>query len=47
VLTCPVVGLDGATKEVEADIGFGLPAFTVVGSPDALTESSTKSSQQN
>jgi magnesium chelatase family protein len=30
VLTCAVVGLDGAIVEVEADIGFGLPAFTVV-----------------
>ena len=33
VLTCAVVGLDGAL--VEADIGVGLPAFTVVGLPDA------------
>jgi magnesium chelatase family protein len=35
VLTCAVVGLDGALVEVEADIGMGLPAFTVVGLPDA------------
>jgi len=31
VLTCAVVGLDGAIVEVEADIGVGLPAFTKVG----------------
>lgn len=34
VLTCAVVGLDGALVEVEVDIGPGLPAFTVVGLPD-------------
>jgi hypothetical protein len=28
VLTCAVVGLDGALVEVEADIGMGLPALT-------------------
>ena len=40
VLTCAVVGLDGALVEVEADIGMGLPALTVVGLPDAaITES--------
>jgi magnesium chelatase family protein len=40
VLTCAVVGLDGALVEVEADIGFGLPAFTVVGLPDAAVQES-------
>ena len=40
VLTCAVVGLDGAIVEVEADIGFGLPAFTVVGLPDAAVQES-------
>ncbi len=34
VLTCAVVGLDGARVEVEVDIGPGLPAFNVVGLPD-------------
>jgi magnesium chelatase family protein len=38
VLTCAVVGLDGALVEVEADIGVGLPAFTVVGLPDAAVQ---------
>ncbi len=38
VLTCAVVGLDGAIVEVEADIGTGLPAFTVVGLPDAAVQ---------
>ncbi len=33
--TCAVIGLDGAQVEVEVDIGHGLPAFTIVGLPDA------------
>jgi magnesium chelatase family protein len=40
VLTCAVVGLDGAFVEVEANIGFGLPAFTVVGLPEAAVQES-------
>ena len=40
VLTCAVVGLDGALVEVEADIGSGLPAVTVVGLPDAAVQES-------
>jgi hypothetical protein len=40
VLTCAVIGLDGAIVEVEADIGFGLPALTVVGLPDAAVQES-------
>ena len=40
VLTCAVVGLDGALVEVEADIGMGLPALTVVGLPDAAVQES-------
>ena len=40
VLTCAVVGLDGALVEVEADIGYGLPSFTVVGLPDAAVQES-------
>jgi magnesium chelatase family protein len=35
VNTCAVLGLDGALVEVEVDIGHGLPAFTIVGLPDA------------
>ena len=35
VLTCAVVGLEGALVEVEVDIGPGLPAFNIVGLPDA------------
>ena len=33
--TCAVVGLEGALVEVEVDIGHGLPAFNIVGLPDA------------
>src|SRR5579859_121647 len=33
--SCAVVGLDGALVEVEVDIGHGLPAFAIVGLPDA------------
>jgi magnesium chelatase family protein len=33
--TCAVVGLEGALIEVEVDIGQGLPAFSIVGLPDA------------
>ena len=40
VLTCAVVGLDGALVEVEVDIGMGLPAVTVVGLPDAAVQES-------
>ncbi|MBX6770779.1 MAG: YifB family Mg chelatase-like AAA ATPase [Chloroflexi bacterium] len=38
VLTCAVVGLDGAIVEVEADIGVGLPSFTIVGLPDTAVQ---------
>jgi magnesium chelatase family protein len=34
-LTCAVIGMDGALVEVEVDIGVGLPAFAIVGLPDA------------
>ncbi len=37
-LTCAVVGLEGAMVEVEVDIGPGLPAFTIVGLPDAAVQ---------
>ncbi len=34
-LSCAVVGLDSALVEVEVDLSQGLPAFTIVGLPDA------------
>src|SRR4030043_2234972 len=38
VLTCAIVGLDGAIVEVEADISPGLPSFTIVGLPDTAVQ---------
>jgi len=38
VTSCAVVGLDGAIVEVEVDISSGLPAFTIVGLPDAAVQ---------
>ena len=38
VKTGAVIGLDGAIVEVETDISSGLPAFTVVGLPDAAVQ---------
>lgn len=38
VLTSAVVGLDGALVQVEVDIASGLPAFAVVGLPDAAVQ---------
>ncbi|MCL4535868.1 MAG: YifB family Mg chelatase-like AAA ATPase [Bacteroidetes bacterium] len=38
VLTCAVVGLEGAIVEVEVDIAHGLPAFNIVGLPDAAVQ---------
>lgn len=38
VNSCAVVGLDGAIVEVEVDIASGLPAFTIVGLPDAAVQ---------
>ncbi|MBN1889499.1 MAG: YifB family Mg chelatase-like AAA ATPase, partial [Thermoflexales bacterium] len=35
VYSCAIVGLDGQTVEVEVDTARGLPAFTLVGLPDA------------
>ena len=35
VQSCAVVGLDGALVQVEVDLATGLPAFTIVGLPDA------------
>ena len=38
VLTCAVVGLEGALVEVEVDLAGGLQAFTTVGLPDAAVQ---------
>ncbi len=38
VLTCAIIGLDGALVEVEVDISQGLPAFTIVGLPDTAVQ---------
>jgi len=38
VYSCAVVGLDGELVEVEVDIASGLPAFNVVGLPDAAVQ---------
>ena len=38
VLSCAVVGLEGAIVEVEVDIAAGLPAFTIVGLPDTAVQ---------
>ena len=36
--TCAVVGLDGFVVQVEVDISPGLPAFNIVGLPDAAVQ---------
>ncbi len=33
--SCAIIGLEGGLIEVEVDIAQGLPAFTLVGLPDA------------
>lgn len=38
VNTCAVIGLDGEIVEVEVDISQGLPAFNIVGLPDAAVQ---------
>jgi len=38
VITCAVVGLEGAVVEVEVDIAPGLPSFTIVGLPDTAVQ---------
>ena len=38
VISCAIVGLEGAIVEVEADISPGLPSFTIVGLPDAAVQ---------
>ena len=36
VISCAVIGLEGAIVEVEVDISPGLPQFTLEGQPVAL-----------
>ena len=38
VLSCAVAGLDGELVEVEVDIASGMPAFAIVGLPDAAVQ---------
>jgi len=38
VISCAVVGLEGAIVEVEVDISPGLPQFTIVGLPDTAVQ---------
>jgi magnesium chelatase family protein len=40
VISCAVVGLDGHMVQVEVDISPGLPAFFIVGLPDAAIQES-------
>jgi magnesium chelatase family protein len=40
VRSCATVGIEGLPVEVEADIGVGLPVFTIVGLPDAAVRES-------
>jgi len=40
VLSCATVGIEGILIEVEADLGAGLPTFTIVGLPDAAVRES-------
>jgi len=38
IISCAIVGLEGAIVEVEVDISAGLPSFTVVGLPDTAVQ---------
>ena len=40
VTSCATVGIEGLLVEVEADLGGGLPTFTIVGLPDAAVRES-------
>ena len=42
VYTCAVIGLDTQIVEVEVDTGRGLPAFFIVGLPDAAVKESSE-----
>jgi magnesium chelatase family protein len=38
VTSCALIGLDGTPITVEIDVGIGMPAFTIVGLPDAAVQ---------
>src|SRR5207302_7867571 len=38
VMSCALIGLDGTPIAVEVDVGVGMPAFTIVGLPDASVQ---------
>jgi magnesium chelatase family protein len=40
VTSCATIGIEGLLVEVEADLGVGLPTFTIVGLPDAAVRES-------
>ncbi len=40
VISCAIIGLDGALIQVEVDLARGLPSFTIVGLPDKAVEES-------
>ncbi|HEX7076790.1 MAG TPA: YifB family Mg chelatase-like AAA ATPase [Candidatus Eisenbacteria bacterium] len=40
VTSCATIGIEGLLVEVEADLGSGLPTFTIVGLPDAAVRES-------
>jgi len=40
VMSCAIVGLEGAIIQVEVDISPGLPTFTIVGLPDKAVQES-------
>ncbi len=40
VMSCATIGIEGLFIEVEADLGTGLPTFTIVGLPDAAVRES-------
>ena len=40
VLSCTTIGIEGVFVAVEADLGTGLPTFTIVGLPDAAVRES-------
>jgi magnesium chelatase family protein len=40
VLSCATIGIEGFFVEVEADLGAGLPTFTIVGLPDTVVRES-------
>ncbi len=40
VVSCAIIGLEGALIQVEVDLARGLPSFTIVGLPDKAVEES-------